>query len=148
MPGTCTRVSAITEGYRPCAVAMRGGHPKKKATDEALNEQIRPTLYFSNYGKHATASQSLTFTQSQLCGKRIYFGTKSTFPLTTKSFLKHRFLIGTLIMLHGSLEQSSEAEVTSRRPNAIRLRSFHADAWYNISIQQKTCDCPSFEIKT
>src|ERR1700686_4390147 len=50
-------------------------------------------------------------------------------------------------MLHRSLEEISEAEA-SRLPSAIRLRSFKGDAWLNISLDQKTCDCPNFESKS
>jgi hypothetical protein len=29
--------------------------------------------------------------------------------------------------------------------NTIRLKSFRGDGWYNISLDQKTCDCPDFQ---
>jgi hypothetical protein len=30
------------------------------------------------------------------------------------------------------------------RPSTIRLRAFQGEAWYNISVRAKTCDCPEF----
>ena len=41
-------------------------------------------------------------------------------------------------MLHASFRRNSQTKT-------IRLRSFKGDDWYNISIEEKTCDCPSFD---
>jgi hypothetical protein len=51
-------------------------------------------------------------------------------------------------MLHPAFENNSTTEGSPERNNTIRLRSFRGDEWYNISIDQKTCDCPNFEMKT
>jgi hypothetical protein len=47
-------------------------------------------------------------------------------------------------MLHGSLRRNSQTADTSARHSTLRLRSFDGHDWYNISFDQKTCDCPNF----
>jgi hypothetical protein len=37
------------------------------------------------------------------------------------------------------------AIVTTKLNNAVRLKSFIGDEWYNISLDQRTCDCPDFQ---
>ena len=36
---------------------------------------------------------------------------------------------------------------TLQRQKIVRLRSFQGDNWYNISLDNKTCDCPNFQTK-
>jgi SWIM zinc finger len=50
-------------------------------------------------------------------------------------------------MLYSSSQQSSASAGTLERHKTVRLRSFKGDDWYNISIDQKTCDCPKFDRK-
>jgi hypothetical protein len=50
-------------------------------------------------------------------------------------------------MFYTSQQRRSVAGKTSERRNTIRLKSFNGDDWYNISIDQKTCNCPTFQTK-
>ena len=48
-------------------------------------------------------------------------------------------------MPYTSLPSNSPPPATLERQGIIRLRSFEAEHWYNISIDQKTCDCAAFD---
>jgi hypothetical protein len=48
-------------------------------------------------------------------------------------------------MLHQSLPRKLKAVQRLEECNTIRLRSFKGEHWYNISIDQKTCDCATFD---
>jgi hypothetical protein len=50
-------------------------------------------------------------------------------------------------MLRRSFRQNSEPAGAAEQEKAIRLRSFKGDEWHNISIEEKTCDCPNFGMK-
>ena len=46
-----------------------------------------------------------------------------------------------------SFRHNSEPAGKLEQPKNVRLRSFSGDHWYNISIEQKTCDCPNLATK-
>src|SRR5215472_15589968 len=48
-------------------------------------------------------------------------------------------------MLHTS---EPDRATTLQRQKIVRLRSFQGDNWYNISLDNKTCDCPHFDQNT
>lgn len=48
-------------------------------------------------------------------------------------------------MLQASFRRNLDAAGRSEGAKVIRLRSFRGNHWYNISIEQKTCDCEDFE---
>src|SRR5262245_62079537 len=47
-------------------------------------------------------------------------------------------------MLHTS---EPDRATTLQRQKIVRLRSFQGDNWYNISLDNKTCDCLNFQTK-
>jgi hypothetical protein len=48
-------------------------------------------------------------------------------------------------MLHPSFQHQSETAGILEKAKNIRLRSFHGDEWYNIFLEEETCDCPKFD---
>ena len=72
------------------------------------------------------------------------FHDRSSFPLTTESFLKHRS-IRSKQMLQRSFSRKFNGVERLEKCNRIRLRSFKGTHWYNISVNHKTCDCRVFD---